>query len=710
MPFQFVVLLSSLVLAAVFAVGGKYLYSQESSEFELELSASRTTLFNVYALQREALLQHMQVLAYSIATNVDSVNLMSAAVDDMRNSAMRGDNTARVQRLHDMFKTQLAQQWDTLTTQYNVLHMQYLLPDGTTFLRMDAPTNFGDVPLSIRPMLADVIKNHQVRSGFEIGRTYAGTRGIAPIMRTDADGQKNCIGIVEVGIRLDKQLDRLSRFFGSGYAVLLNSSSVTGVMQEKYTPTEKIGDRFLLSSSGPEAAEWLKAGKIIIDEAAPREEAQDFLLNWTDRVSKKEHQYQVITFPLHDYRSRIRPEYPPPGTMLLWRDVTEQVQQLHNARVRSIGTAVVVWLLAQALLLVAFYVPRKEWRAHLRRRAAIIKQLSNRNALLLKATEDGICGVDRDGNISFVNRAALMMTGFGIEELIGKNVHSVLHHHLPHGGGEYAAEYCPLMQTLSDGKARNSEEWYFRRDGSTFPVKVSATSVIENDVITGALIVFHDITEQRNRQEALLQLATTDSLTGASNRRHFFDQLEAELSRQRRHGGLASLLMTDLDFFKLVNDKYGHAAGDAVLSHFVRIVRQTVRRSDVIGRLGGEEFAILLPGDGTSGGRELAERLRRTFEENPTTIGGRTIPCTVSIGISDLRTDDMTADKPLLRADIALYSAKEAGRNCTVLFDPSSTDSTAVNQAIRQSEWKSDPATASTPPAASTLLNSVKPS
>jgi len=107
-----------------------------------------------------------------------------------------------------------------------------------------------------------------------------------------------------------------------------------------------------------------------------------------------------------------------------------------------------------------------------------------------------------------------------------------------------------------------------------------------------------------------------------------------------------------------------------VLANFVRVVRQTVRKSDVIGRMGGEEFAILLPGDGISGAQELAERLRHTFETNPVQIGNLIITVTVSIGIADLRADDMTADAPLRRADEALYVAKESGRNRTAVYDP----------------------------------------
>ncbi|MDR1424875.1 MAG: diguanylate cyclase [Azoarcus sp.] len=329
------------------------------------------------------------------------------------------------------------------------------------------------------------------------------------------------------------------------------------------------------------------------------------------------------------------------------------------------------YVIAQLCIFFVISLSRRQWERRLRENTETIEKLSRHNTLLLEAAGDGICGVDNEGRITFINRAALEMHGYHRDEVMGKNPHHLFHHHRP-DGRPYSTETCPFMQTLADGEARTCEESLLRRDGSFFPVKMTVTPIFEQGRRTGVVVVFHDITEQRNRQEALLRLATTDSLTGVSNRRHFLERLDAELARQRRHGGLASLLMTDLDFFKHVNDTHGHAAGDAVLSNFVRVVRQSVRRSDIIGRLGGEEFAVLLPGDGIHGARELAERLRRAFECNPAHIGNVIIPVTVSIGISGLRTDDMTADAPLRRADEALYAAKDAGRNCTVVYDAGS--------------------------------------
>jgi diguanylate cyclase (GGDEF)-like protein len=158
-------------------------------------------------------------------------------------------------------------------------------------------------------------------------------------------------------------------------------------------------------------------------------------------------------------------------------------------------------------------------------------------------------------------------------------------------------------------------------------------------------------------------LATLDSLTGLPNHRHFMTRLHEEHDRLQRLAEPASLAMLDLDHFKQINDSHGHAAGDAVLSHFADLVRAELRKVDVPGRLGGEEFAILMPGTEPAEALALAERLRRNLEHQPVVLDDTTVTVTVSIGIAELRRDDRLPEAALRRADRALYRAKDAGRN-----------------------------------------------
>jgi diguanylate cyclase (GGDEF)-like protein len=172
-----------------------------------------------------------------------------------------------------------------------------------------------------------------------------------------------------------------------------------------------------------------------------------------------------------------------------------------------------------------------------------------------------------------------------------------------------------------------------------------------------------EIARRKAVEEDLRYRATTDPLTGLANRRHFLERMEEELVRARRYGRSGVVLMADLDRFKSVNDTYGHKAGDVVLRAYGRLLAETVRKNDVAGRLGGEEFGLFLPEADLVEGMSFAERLRLRTEEISVPVEGGMLFVTVSIGLTVLQDGDDNADAPLARADKALYLAKTRGRN-----------------------------------------------
>jgi len=652
MPYRLSVLLSSLALAAAFVVIGWNLYGQVDELFEIELDSNSARFHSIYTTQSQALMLHAQTLAYTISINTEVQNLLDEA-DKAVQTERKHNDKMRTARTRDALQEKVKRQWNELQARHEIKHLQFLLPDGTSFLRMDAPAQFGDLSTAVRPMLAGIVQDYNPRSGFEIEPAYAGILGIVMVKRAMPNGIERPVGIVEIGLDMNALLNRLGKQLDTGIALLLDSRLVSDVMREHYRSTIETQQNFILAANRPEAEDWLKAGLLPANGNSP----QNRLFPW------KGHTFHLISFTLDDYQGQSGL----PKTVLIWRNITDQIDHLKENHTRIIVNILTIWVVTQTFLIALLYALRHEWQSQLKKRTVTIENLLQHNSLLLNAAADGICGIDKNGCITFINRAALTMLGFQLKEIMGQDPRKIFYRHIPDGQPDTEKAF---MQTVEDGKPRTSEEWFSRHDSSYFPAKVAITPIFEHGQRNGAVIVFHDITEQRNRQEALLQLATTDSLTGVSNRRHFLQQLDTEMARQRRHGGKASVLMTDLDFFKNINDKYGHATGDVVLSHFVSIVRQTVRRSDIIGRLGGEEFAILLPGDGTDGAHLLAERLRHIFENNPVKVDNTPIACTVSIGISDLRADDITVDEPLHRADEALYAAKAKGRNRTELYDP----------------------------------------
>jgi len=180
-----------------------------------------------------------------------------------------------------------------------------------------------------------------------------------------------------------------------------------------------------------------------------------------------------------------------------------------------------------------------------------------------------------------------------------------------------------------------------------------------------------DITERRRMDDELRVLATTDFLTGLPNRREFMGRLQEEEGRlQRDIGGGAAVLLLDIDHFKRINDEHGHAAGDAVLRQLADLMRDSQRKIDMLGRIGGEEFAILLPGTDLDAAAVFAERLRQRVEQTPMQLdGGVVLKITVSIGIAAMGGRTPGGDPALIRADQALYCAKRGGRNRVELMD-----------------------------------------
>jgi len=190
-------------------------------------------------------------------------------------------------------------------------------------------------------------------------------------------------------------------------------------------------------------------------------------------------------------------------------------------------------------------------------------------------------------------------------------------------------------------------------------------------------ITLFDVTDtaisHREVQQAhtdLEELSRRDPLTGVYNRRFMETELDKEFKRVARYGGKLSVLFLDLDFFKKVNDTYGHQAGDQVLIEVTQRISGIVRTTDFLARYGGEEFAIVLPETDTTGGLIFANRVREVIEKTPVHFGEHVIPVTASLGLSEYYDGVESYEVLLDQSDKALYAAKKQGRNRVVCFLP----------------------------------------
>jgi diguanylate cyclase (GGDEF)-like protein/PAS domain S-box-containing protein len=296
-----------------------------------------------------------------------------------------------------------------------------------------------------------------------------------------------------------------------------------------------------------------------------------------------------------------------------------------------------------------------------------------RSELLLESAGEGIFGLDRDGNVGFINAAGAGMLGWPVEHLVGRPMHEVMRHTHTEGV-DCQREECPITTALRDGTVgHGNTEVFWRGDGASFPVEFTCTPVRERGVQVGAVVTFQDITERKRYEEQLTYQALYDPLTGLPNRRLFVDRLTHALARTSRQQHALAVLFMDLDRFKVVNDSLGHAAGDTLLIGIAQRLGGCLRPSDTVARLGGDEFALLIE-DIThpSEALRVAERVLETVRE-PITVEDQELVMSASIGVtfSMPATPYDRPDDPLRDGDIAMYQAKAGGGGRVVLFDAS---------------------------------------
>ncbi|TLS75956.1 diguanylate cyclase [Mariprofundus erugo] len=221
-----------------------------------------------------------------------------------------------------------------------------------------------------------------------------------------------------------------------------------------------------------------------------------------------------------------------------------------------------------------------------------------------------------------------------------------------------------VSQIVTTGEARVFETEVPGIDGEETHLVSMVAERDESGAISGILTIGQDITGRKRMERELERQAHFDALTGLANRRYFLQQAESEIGRCRRYGGTLSLTMFDIDFFKKVNDSYGHDVGDQVLRKVADWCGTVLRDIDTIGRLGGEEFAILMPQTDLQQGLDVAERLRMAMAGDGIALpGGDQLGITASFGVVTLDEGEGDIDALLIRADQAMYRAKKAGRN-----------------------------------------------
>lgn len=278
---------------------------------------------------------------------------------------------------------------------------------------------------------------------------------------------------------------------------------------------------------------------------------------------------------------------------------------------------------------------------------------------ILNAVGEGIFGLDTKSRVTFANPAALAMLEYEQHELVGCSLSELIHTCAP-DEKQPSAHECPICAASQDGIVRKGTETFWRKNGSSFPVRYTSTPIAEDYEILGAVVAFADITERKRLEEKLRESAMTDELTTLFNRRGFMTLADTLIKIAVRDKTDLLLVYLDFDNLKWINDTLGHNAGDQALVEAATLLRDTFRLADVVGRLGGDEFVVLCTDNSALGNEETILRRLKENIEKTNRLKTRQYPLSLSVGIGRYEhLSPCSIDELLRRADQAMYQNKD---------------------------------------------------
>jgi len=300
-----------------------------------------------------------------------------------------------------------------------------------------------------------------------------------------------------------------------------------------------------------------------------------------------------------------------------------------------------------------------------------LKIASSRFESVVEAAYDGIVTINQRDQIVLFNKAAEDLFGYDSEEVIGKSIETLIPKEARTNHSQYVDQFSrsPITSRQMDERGRVEG---LHQDGTVFPIEIAISKINVGGMIEFTAII-RDMSEKYRLLDLLNQQASTDHLTGLLNRREFEFIGNVAFQRSKKTNDDLSVLMLDIDKFKNINDTYGHDIGDEVLQVLSKVGVETIRHLDKFARLGGEEFAVLLPETSKEQAMQMAERLRMIFDKQSFhhDWSGPQVAFKTSIGVAVRRPTDQGLQEIVKRADMALYAAKRNGRNRVEFGDAS---------------------------------------
>ncbi|MEW6693228.1 MAG: diguanylate cyclase [Pseudomonadota bacterium] len=557
----------------------------------------------------------------------------------------------------------LAPTWERMQHEFGLRQLQFhLAPGALSFLRVHQPDRFGDRMDDVRPIIVETNASQSAHSGFELGRIMGGLRGVVPVWATDPQtGKRVHVGALEAGSSFAALLQQLGRSNHQAVAILLKREHVDARMWREFIgrhveDVPSVCECMVEATSGPGIYDLMRQ-PAFRDLYHPSEGAQTYLVPVQGRT------LAVTRFPLYEFATSVEPSRKAVGGFVAWTDVSERVLALERDNQQNIAIALAGFVLLELVLFLGFRFGYQRLEAAVRERTRALGILDRRLDGILHSAAEGILGLDAGLRVTFANKAAASLTGWPLEALRGRRLDELIRQGRESGG---MGSLDRLLEAGGDG--RMIEAVFQRRGGGGFPAECSV-SPMQEDGAAGAVLVFRDITERREMESRIRDLAYHDPLTGLPNRALLEEKMHDAMAWSRRHHTHLSLLYIDLDGFKQVNDRFGHGAGDRVLQVTSERLRQCVREVDILSRLGGDEFVAILrveQGDARAG-EEVAERIIHALRQ-PIDLDQGQAGIGASIGIAVCPWDTGDLDACMRLADQAMYAAKRTGKNRWVRY------------------------------------------
>lgn len=496
--------------------------------------------------------------------------------------------------------------------------MQFHASDGRSIVRMHLKEKFGDDIASRRAMLREIHKKHEMVSGFEGGLGGIAYRVIMPIFD---DGKY--IGALEYGIDSGYFVNRIQHLTGSESIVMIHKNQFGAADEQKYN--NHIGEYYFTAQNERKLLMQLYA--LENSGLEPR------------HIDLEAKAYEINPLFLNDAKGQKL------GAIIAINDVTGVSQKTIDTIIGSLTVTALMLIVLWGLIEYTF--------------GGLIKKVNMQERYIktILDSQKNIVVVTDGKSLIFANQAFYDYFGFSSLEAF-RQKHACICNFFEAGESEQ------YLQSKQDGLLWT--DYLIEHDMKEQKVKMTVKGVTSIFTVHARkmeyggeirhVVVFTDITK-------LNQLATQDPLTQVANRFQFDKALEHAISISQRYGRTFSILLIDIDFFKEINDTYGHLIGDEVLKTLAHTLVNGIRKSDVIARWGGEEFVILLPDSELSSALKLAEALRAKIAGSNFSPVQKSITC--SIGVARWNESE-TADELLKRVDEKLYRAKESGRNKVV--------------------------------------------